>query len=89
MAKKRSIGHVKKLGDGKYLLRLSLGYDDFGKRIQPSKVVECNSDREADRLLLEFYNEREKLKIQHTSFVPKTLGELYNEWLQHHVKKKP
>ena len=87
MQKKRSIGHVTKRGEGKYLLRLSLGFDDFGKRIQPSKVVECNNDREAERLLLEFYNEREELLMQHVSFVPETLGELYGEWMQHHVKK--
>lgn len=87
MAKRRSIGHVKKIGEGKYLLRLSLGFDDFGKRIQPSKVVECQNDREADKLLIEFYNEREHLKRQHNSFVPQTVGELYNEWYKHHVQK--
>ncbi len=87
MAKRRSIGHVKKMGDGKYLLRLSLGFDDFGKRIQPSKVVECQNDREADKLLIEFYNEREHLKRQHNSFIPQTVGALYNEWYKHHVQK--
>ena len=85
MPKKRSIGHIKKLPDDKYLLRLSLGTDDFGKRIQPSKVVNCTSDREAEKLLLEFYQEREKLKIKHFSGIPKTLGQLYNEWFKNHV----
>lgn len=88
MQKKRSIGHIKKLGNNKYLLRLSLGFDDFGKRIQPSKTVDCSSDREAERLLYEFYNEREKLKVQQTSFVPKTLGQLYTEWQTHHIKEQ-
>ena len=87
MGKKRSIGYIKNLGNGKYLLRLSLGVDDFGKRIQPSKTVECTSDREAERLLYEFYQDRDKLKIQHASSVPKTLGELYAEWNQNHVKQ--
>ncbi len=83
---KRSIGHVKKLDKGKYLLRLSLGFDDYGKRIQPSKVVECTNDREAEKLLWDFYNEREYLLMQHTCFVPQTLGQLYDYWTEHHVK---
>lgn len=85
--KKRSIGHIRKLSDNKYLIRLSLGYDDFGKRIQPSKVVECSSDREAEKLMLEFYNDREHLKQQHNSFIPQTLGQLYNDWYKLHVLK--
>ena len=87
MAQKRSIGYVKQLDENKYLLRLSLGFDDFGKRIQPSKTVTCSSAREADRLLLEFYNEREKLLAEHTSAAPKTLGQLYAHWIEHHVEK--
>lgn len=83
---KRQIGHVKKLDKGKYLLRLSLGYDDFGKRIQPSKVVECANDREAEKLLWDFYNERDSLLMQHTCYVPQTLGQLYDYWTKHHAK---
>lgn len=83
---KRSIGHIKKLDDNKYLLRLSLGYDDFGKRIQPSKVVECKSDREAEKALLEFYNEREKLSVVQTEDIPDTLKMLYQDWTENHVK---
>ena len=79
-SKKRSIGHVKKLENNKYLLRLSLGFDDFGKRIQPSKVVECSSDREAEKLLHEFYNEKESLLLKHNSDDIKTLGNLYEYW---------
>lgn len=89
MAKtKRSIGHIKKLDDNKYLLRLSLGFDDFGKRLQPSKVVECKSDREAERFLLEFYNQKEQLLRESTSYVPKTLEQLYNYWMEHYVQKE-
>lgn len=89
MAKnKRSIGHIKKLEDNKYLLRLSLGYDDFGKRIQPSKVVECKSDRDAERELLEFYNQREKLLTQSRSYVPVTLEDLFQYWHTHYVQKE-
>ena len=82
MAKtKRSIGHIKKLDDNKYLLRLSLGFDDFGKRLQPSKVVECKSDREAD-------NQKEQLLRENTSYVPKTLEQLYKYWMEHYVQKE-
>ncbi len=87
MSKKRSIGHVKKLSDNKYLLRLSLGFDDFGKRIQPSKVVQCTSDRETEKLLLEFYSEKEKLLQHHNGYTPRTLGELYQYWLEYHARK--
>lgn len=86
MSKKRSIGHIKKLSEGKYLLRLSLGFDDFGKRLQPSKVVECSSDREAEKQLLEFYNEKKRLQATQTAKVPETLQNLYDEWYSNHIK---
>ncbi len=85
MSKKRSIGHVKKLSEGKYLLRLSLGFDDFGKRLQPSKVVECSSDREAEKQLLEFYQSRERLTAINNVNAPSTLAELYLHWIENHV----
>lgn len=83
--KRRSIGHVKRLSNGKYLLRLSLGTDDFGKRIQPSKTVSCKSMRDAERLLCEFYEERDNLKKQSAIAIPHTLGQVYREWFAHHV----
>ena len=83
---KRSIGHVKKLEGDKYLLRLSLGYDDFGKRIQPSKVVHCSSDREAERMLMDFARERERFANTPTVKIPDTLEKLYAEWTENHVK---
>lgn len=83
---KRSIGHIKKIGDNKYLLRLSCGYDDFGKRIQPSRVVECSSDREAERQLLEFSRERERQQACCCTKIPDTLEKLYAEWTENHVK---
>ena len=73
MAKeKRAVGHIKKLSDGKYLLRLSCGFDEFGKRIQPSKVVYCTSDTEAEKALMAFYNQRDRLS--RGSGAPETLG---------------
>lgn len=87
MAKqRRSIGHVKKLDNNKYLLRLSCGYDDFGKRIQPSKVVECSSDREAERQLLDFSKEWERMHTIQSEKVPDTLKKLYEDWTENHVK---
>jgi translation initiation factor 2 alpha subunit (eIF-2alpha) len=79
-------GYVKKMDNGKYLLRLSLGFDEFGKRIQPSRVVEAKSDRDADKQLMDFYNERDKLMQEHASHIPNTLEELYNEWMKNHVE---
>lgn len=88
MAKeKRAIGHIKKIEDGKYLLRLSCGFDEFGKRIQPSKVIHCTSDTEAEKALIEFYNQRERLAMEHRTGVPQTLKQLYDEWFANHVQR--
>lgn len=80
------IGYVKNLGNGKYLLRISLGFDEFGKRIQPSRTVEAQSDREAEKKLMEFYNERDKILSEKAVRAPKTLGDLHAEWIENHVK---
>ena len=82
---KRSIGYIKKVKDGKYFLRLSCGYDDFGRRIQPSRTVYCSSDREAEKLLMDFYLERERMAVQRKAKAPATLEELYQEWTDNHV----
>lgn len=58
----RSIGNIQQLAEGKYLLRFSAGFDDFGKRIQVSKTVRCANEKEVERLLMEFYKEREKCR---------------------------
>lgn len=85
---KRSIGHVKKLAEGKYLLRLSAGFDDYGKRVQPSKTVYCKNDREAEAALMEFYKERDKIISDRTQEGPDTLAQMYKEWVDNHVSKK-
>ena len=87
MKNKRNIGHIKKLGEGKYLLRLSCGFDEFGKRIQPSKVVYCKNDTAAEKELIEFYKQKEKLYQEHTTGAPKTIEALYNEWYKNHVER--
>jgi hypothetical protein len=76
---KRSLGHIEKLPSGKYLLRLSAQYDDFGRRIQLNKTIEAKNDREAEKALFDFYAEREKLRDEKISKAPETLGELYEE----------
>ena len=76
---KRAVGHIKKLDENKYLLRLSCGFDEFGKRIQPSKVVHCTSDTEAEKALMDFYTQRERLSQERRTGAPQTLAQLYHE----------
>lgn len=83
----RSIGNIQQLAEGKYLLRFSAGFDDFGKRIQVSKTVRCANEKEAERLLMEFYKEREKCRDDRITAKPKTLAQLYDEWMKNHVSK--
>ncbi len=83
----RSNGNIQKLGNKKYLLRFSAGFDDFGKRIQLSKTVHCNNKREAEKLLMEFYKEIEALKEEKATGIPQNLQQLFNEWYKNHVAK--
>jgi integrase len=84
----RSLGHIKKLDSGKYLLRLSAQYDDFGNRIQLNRTVDVKTDRDAEKALFDFYAEREKLRDEKLAKAPETLGELYDEWMKNHVAKQ-
>lgn len=84
---KRAVGHIKKLDETKYLLRLSCGFDEFGKRIQPSKVVHCTSDTEAEKALIDFYTQRERLSQERRTGAPQTLVQLYNEWYTNHIER--
>lgn len=87
MPKKR-IGSVTHKGGDTYLLRLSCGTDDYGRRIQPSRTVHCSNEREAEKLLFVFYNEREAVLNDRILKNPQTLEELYNEWMKQHVIPK-
>lgn len=80
------IGYVKNLGNGKYLLRLSFGFDDFGRRRQPSKTVEAKSDRDAEKQLMDFRDEQKKIIAGGKKDNPRTLAELYDCWIENHVK---
>ena len=85
MANKRAIGNIQNLGDGKYRLRVSAGFDDFGRRLQPSKIVCAKSDTDAERQLLKLYNDS-KRGTGMAKDTPKTLGELYDRWIKNHVE---
>ena len=82
---KRDLGTVRKLSQGKYLLRISDGFDDYGRRKQPSKTVYCSSDREAERELIAFYYEVKHGTHITTKGVPVTLSDLFSEWMKNHV----
>lgn len=83
---KRAIGYVKKLEEGKYLLRVSCGFDEFGRRVQPARTVYCTSDREAEKLLMDFYNEQQNRAQVKNPSIPVTLEDLYVDWMENHVK---
>lgn len=85
MPKKRELGYIKKLADGKYFIRVSMGFDEFGKRLQISKTIFCNSDREAEKELALLYAQRESLAEERRGGAPKTLAALYREWYDAHV----
>lgn len=87
MPKTRKIGSIQHLGDGKYRLRVSAGFDDFGKRIQISRVIRAKSDTEAERLLMELYAEKNKLAEERITKPPETLGEIYKEFKENHISK--
>lgn len=85
---KRPLGNIKYLGDDKYLLRFSAGFDDYGNRLQPSKVVTCKNEREAEAELMKFFAEKDKLLEKKANKAPERLNELYKEWIKNHVSKK-
>lgn len=84
---KRNIGSYRWLPSGKCQLRISCGFDDYGKRLQFTKTVEAKSDRDAERLLMQFYNQRQKEASLRSSAIPDTLEKLYKEWMTNHVER--
>jgi len=77
------IGNIKPAGEGKFRLRLSFTVD--GVRRQPSKVVSCRSEREAEKMLMEFYNEESKKVQTGVRASAPTLGFLWDEFYKNHV----
>ena len=87
MQKKRSVGNIKWISDNKCILRISAGFDDFGKRIQLTRTIEAKSETDAERQLVKFYNEKNKLKQKRVSEAPQTLAALYEEFKQNHISR--
>lgn len=86
MQEKRKVGSITKIGDEKYRIRISCGFDDYGKRQVLQRVVIAKSDTEAEKIMMEMYVNREKeLRTRHSA--PSTLEDLYNEWTRLHVSK--
>ena len=83
---KRKIGSITKMSEGKYRIRISCGFDDFGKRQVLQKVVNAKNDTEAERIMMEMYVNREKELTIHNG-APKTLADLYRAWTKNHVSK--
>lgn len=80
---KRKLGNITKLGNGKYKIRISAGFDDFGKRHVISKTVSCSSDTEAEKMLIKLYNEKDNINF---SSNPKNLKDLIDVFMCNHAK---
>lgn len=81
--KNRRIGNIQKVADGKYKIRISVGTDDFGKRIVINKTIEAKSDLEAERALMKLYADRHKITKQ--AAAPGTLEKLYETFRENHL----
>jgi len=82
---KRSIGNVKNLGNDRYRLRVSAGFDDYGRRIQISRTVDATSDRAAEEALMKLYREKSKLSEKRIGEAPKILDTLWREFKDNYV----
>ena len=49
---KRKIGTIKEVKPGKYRIRISCGFDDFGKRLIIDKTVCAKSETEAEKIMI-------------------------------------
>lgn len=81
--KNRKIGNIKKIGPNKYKIRISAGFDDFGKRKVINKTVAASSDTQAEKIMMQIY--AEKTKYINISGKPQNLGELYVIFLKNHL----
>jgi len=83
MQDRRKIGSINKISENKYILRISSGYDDLGRRIQFSRTITAGNDTAAEKELHKFYNE--KMKLMAEKKAPSSLNDLYNEFTKNHV----
>ena len=81
--KERKIGNIQKLSPGKYKIRISAGFDDFGKRRVINRTVNAKSDTEAERILMKLYQDRFKITAAENS--PGTLGKLFDIFKENHL----
>jgi integrase len=75
-------GSVQKRGEKCYRIRLDLGRDDFGKRVQKSVTVR-GTRRDAEKRLTELLSEVHQGSLVNVE--PKTLSEYLNYWLENYV----
>ncbi len=85
MSEKRKLGNIRKIEDGKYFLRISNGFDAFGKRVVLSRTVYCASKREAEKELAKLYAEKDALTDARRAGKPQTLAALFDTWFEVHV----
>lgn len=85
MPKTRSIGNIQWIGSNKCILRVSAGFDDYGKRIQLSRTIEAKSQTDAEKQLAAFYKDKDKLAQERVTKAPKTLQGLYEEFEKNHM----
>lgn len=77
-------GNILYMGNEKYRLRVSNGFDSNGKRKYFSKTVSCSSKREAEKELAKFITSIEGGCTYSAKKV--TLNEFSNQWLETYVK---
>lgn len=79
-------GNILDMGNGKYRLRVSNGFDINGKRKYYNKTVNCSSKREAEKELAAFITSIDSGCTYSASKM--TLNEYSKIWLEEYVKPK-
>lgn len=81
--KNRKIGNIQKMGPNKYKIRISAGFDDFGKRKVINKTVTASSDTQAEKILMELYSGKDN--FIKNSGAPETLKDLFDVFCENHL----
>lgn len=85
MARKRKelTGSVEDLGNGKYKLRITLGYNEKGNPKRTSKNVEAPNIRKAYRLLDDWIEDFETVGLKNIDLLTITFGQFVeNFWMK-------
>lgn len=81
-------GSIQKRGENKYLLTVSDGFDEYGKRVRHTRTVAAKSESDARRQLALFYAEVMKGKVRNDKQT--TISEYANYWIEKQsVKRAP